>query len=88
MDRFHVIDDAAVILRSKGVYRQAKLYWRAERLYAGYGNGFIMLYQHGRTGVPNISWDELDTGLAGRPGADELGRMTLPTPTKQIEAPK
>ena len=43
MERFHVIDDAAAILRVKGVYRQVKLYRRGDALFAGYGAGFDKL---------------------------------------------
>ena len=60
MNRFHVIEDAAVVLRSKGVYRQAKVYRRAEGLYAGYAGGFIRLMANGGTSRPEVSWDETD----------------------------
>ena len=71
MKRFHVIDDAAVVLRSKGVFRQAKVYRRGEDLYAGFGNGFVRLLGNGGTSCPNVSWEETDapfkTGALGRP---------------------
>lgn len=56
MERFHVIDDGAVILRSKGVYRQAKVYRRGKDVFAGYGAGFIKLGGSSTTSNPNISW--------------------------------
>ena len=43
MERFHVIEDAAAILVSKGVYRQAKVYRRGKELFAAYGAGFVRL---------------------------------------------
>lgn len=56
---FHVVDEATVILRNKkGVYRQAKVYSRGDRLYAGYGPGFVRLLTHG-TSHPDISWEDL-----------------------------
>lgn len=58
-DLFHIVEDATVILRSrKGVYRQAKLYHRAGRLYAGFGSGFVRLMQRG-TSNPDVSWEAL-----------------------------
>lgn len=60
MERFHIIDDAAVILRVKGVYRQVKVYQRAGELYAGWGGGFIGLRRNNGTTRPDISWVETD----------------------------
>ena len=60
MERFHIIDDAAVILRSKGVYRQAKVYYRGDDVFAGWGNGFIRLLRGSATTHPNVSWDGID----------------------------
>lgn len=42
MEMFHLIEDATAILRMpRGVFRQAKMYHRGERLYCGYGAGFV-----------------------------------------------
>lgn len=57
---FHIVDDAAVILRAKGVYRQAKVYVRMGELYAGWGSGFIGLRREKGTTLPNVSWETLD----------------------------
>lgn len=73
MERFHVIDDAAVILRSKGVYRQAKVFRRGQELFAGYGSGFIRLLARNGTSLPNVTW--LDTDANFR--ADQMGRPML-----------
>lgn len=54
---FHVIDDAQVVLRSKGVFKQVKLYRRGEHVYAGWGSGFIRLLKHGQTTHPSVSYD-------------------------------
>lgn len=64
MDLFHIIDDAFAVLRSKGVYRQAKLYWRGPQLYAAWGGGFIRILKHGGTSNPNVSCVELPAELA------------------------
>lgn len=64
MERFHVVDDAAVILRVRGVYRQAKVYRRGKDLFAAYGTGFIRLMSHNGTSCPNVSWLEHDANDA------------------------
>jgi hypothetical protein len=42
MNLFHRIDDAQAIVRSKGgVFKQAELYSRGDRLYVKHGGGFV-----------------------------------------------
>lgn len=66
---FHIIDDGIVILRSKGIYRQAKVYERKGEIYAGYGERFIKLGNAPNTTDPNVSWDEIDAdGVTAAPG--------------------
>lgn len=72
---FHVIDDAVVILRSKGVYKQVKAYERNDRIYAAYGSGYISLSKSG-TSAPNVSVDEYELGF--EPDFCALGRMYKP----------
>lgn len=74
MERFHLIDEAAAILVSKGVFRQAKVYRRGDALYAGYGAGFIRLYRDG-TSVPNVRCEAVETPLATK--FDALGRYEI-----------
>jgi hypothetical protein len=91
MNRFHLIDEAAVILRNRGVYRQAKVFRRGEALYASYGAGFVRLYKDGGTSLPNLSWDEMEVlGYAGEQMlADAHGKLSLlPKAIKQIETSK
>jgi hypothetical protein len=57
---FHIIEDAAVVLRSKGLFQQAKVYRRGTQIYAGWGKGFIRLHSGSGTSVPGVSWDEID----------------------------
>lgn len=64
---FHEIPDAQVILRSKGVYRQAKLFRRGEDVFASWGSGFIRLLSAGGTTVPTVHYLDLDPAL-GLPG--------------------
>jgi len=53
-------DDAAVILRSRGVFRQAKICRRGEDVFAAWGAGYIRLLAHSGTTVPRVSWDDLE----------------------------
>lgn len=57
---FHEIPDAQVVLRSRGVYKQAKLFRRGADIYAAWGSGFIRLLKHSGTTVPYVSW-QLDS---------------------------
>ena len=56
---FHIVEDAVVILRSKGVFYQKKVYRRGDRLFAGWGGGFIRLGGGDATSNPNVSYEEL-----------------------------
>lgn len=57
---FHVIEDAQVILKSKGVFYQKRVYRRGDRLFAGWGTGFIRLGGGDATSTPNVSYESLD----------------------------
>ena len=56
---FHIVDEAQIVLRSKGVFRQVKLFHRDGKLYAGWGNGFVRLLASGGTSHPSVSWEVL-----------------------------
>jgi hypothetical protein len=88
MDRFHIIEEAAVILRTKGVWKQAKVYIRGQAIYAGAGGGFVRLYKGGGTSTPNVSWDDIDLNGVGPEGLtpDTHGKLSFNGPLKQIEA--
>lgn len=75
MERFHIIDDAAAILVSKGVYRQAKVYRRGKDLFASHGSGFIRLFREG-TSLPNVRLDAIDVP-GERINFDAFGRASL-----------
>ena len=75
MLKFHIIEDGAVILRSRGVFKQAKLYRRGRELYAGYGGGFVRLYKDG-TSVPALQMLDLDAAGA-KTVLDAHGRWWL-----------
>lgn len=57
MTLFTEIPDAQVVLRSKGVYRQVKLFARGDQVFAAWGSGYIRLLKHSGTTVPVVTWD-------------------------------
>lgn len=69
MDRFHEIPEGVVILRSRGVFRQAKVYRRGAYVYAAFGSGFIRLLAHSGTSVPSVSWLDLEADDVTQAGA-------------------
>lgn len=74
---FHVIEDAQVVLFSRGVYRQVKLYYRGDELFAAWGGGYVRLGASGGTSRPDVSYLHLDlpdsvTVRAGRLGVPRL----------------
>jgi hypothetical protein len=60
MELFHIIDDGVAHIRSKGLYRQAKVYRRGQDVFAGYGGGFVKLGPNKGTSRPEISWDAVE----------------------------
>lgn len=61
MQRFHVIEEGAVILRVKGgLYRQAKVYRRGQRVFAQFGAGFIRLMAGSGTTRTDVTWDGIE----------------------------
>ena len=87
MERFHIVEDAAVILRSRGVYKQAKVFLRGNGVYAGVGGGFVRLYANGITGSPTLLWDDIEIEGASALDLvpDALGKLSYAGAPKQIE---
>lgn len=56
---FHIIDGAQVIMRSRGVFHQKKVYIRGDRLFAGWGTGFVRIGPQDSTSAPNVSWESI-----------------------------
>lgn len=57
----HVIHDARVLLRSRGVFYQQRVYRGPNnRLFAEWGTGFIRLGGQDATSDPNVSLEALD----------------------------
>lgn len=68
MNRFHLIDDGAAILRHRGVWKQANVYRRGTHVFAGFGGGFIRLLRGSATSNPNVSWDDIEADGVVWPG--------------------
>ncbi len=89
---FHKIDEAQVVLVSRGVYKQAAVFRRFDGkehgLYAAASGGYVRLHGAGGTSAPRITWLDLDmdgallrVGQFGRPALDEKGAaFMLPPP--------
>lgn len=60
MELFHIIEDAKVIVRQNGIFKQLKVYRRSDEVFAGVGAGFVKLLQRGGTTVPSITWLDID----------------------------
>lgn len=60
MERFHIIEDGAAILQSKGNFRQVKVYQRGAQVFAGWGGGYVRLMRGGATSNPNVSWSDVE----------------------------
>jgi hypothetical protein len=89
MNLFHRIDDAQAIVRAKGgVFKQAELYSRGDRLYVKHGGGFVRV--EGRNGntdtwgtsSPSITVLELPTLLDVNLG----GKWGVPTIKNTVRA--
>lgn len=76
MNLFHVLDNEHVVLQSKGIYRQAKLYRRGDDLFAGHGNGYVRLTGQNGTSHPDINVVELSVQTETTP----TGRLKLKQP--------
>lgn len=60
MERFHVIEDGACIVRVGNIYKQTKVYRRGSYVYAGVRGGYVRLLRGSGTSVPSISWDGIE----------------------------
>lgn len=60
MERFHIIDDSAVIVRVGNIYKQVRAYRRGTNVYANVRGGYVRLLRGSGTSVPSITWDGID----------------------------
>jgi hypothetical protein len=56
MTLFHRIEDAQIIVRRRGVYKQCPLYHRNGLIYAGVSGGFVQVLRNGSTTQPDTAW--------------------------------
>tara|TARA_R110002153_G_scaffold274298_2_gene448222 strand:- start:36905 stop:37153 length:249 start_codon:yes stop_codon:yes gene_type:complete len=73
---FTILPDSFAILRSSGVYRQAKLFSRVGFVYAAHGSGFIRLSRSGTT-IPKVSIADLVLDFT--PAYNNVGWLIAPT---------
>lgn len=71
MALFSIIDGSNAIIRNakSGVYKQVKVYERANELYVAANGGFIRLLRDNRTSNPNMKWEYVDVGYEQVVGA-------------------
>lgn len=61
MDLFHIIDEAQAVVLNKGVFKQVRVYRRAEEIYVESGKGFVKCYASGGVSTPNGRWIDIDS---------------------------
>lgn len=76
---FHIIEDAQVILRSRGTFYQKKVYRRDNRIYAAWGTGFIRLGGGDATSNSHVSYEGLN--LPFQPAYGSVREPLIPAPT-------
>lgn len=93
MQRFHKIEDSAVIVKARGTYYQRDAYRRGDELFVKHGSGFIRLFASpsagaigGGTSVPAISWVEMDLGSIDYSHAKGNPALLITENTKSLEA--
>jgi hypothetical protein len=60
MERFHIIEDSAVIIRVGNIYKQVRAYRRGTNVYANVRGGYVRLLRGSGTSVPSITWDGIE----------------------------
>ena len=79
---FHIVEDAVVILSSKGVFKQSDIYVRKNYIYAKHGSGYIRLQRHEKgTSCPAVYYEDLYLPFV--PEYDNIGRMMVPLNMRQ-----
>lgn len=86
---FTVIEGSVAVSKSKGIYRQGKLYERNKRIYAQWGNGYITISKGGSgpnfsTSIPDVVIEEYH--LPFEPKYTAVGFMYIPILPKRKKA--
>lgn len=77
---FHRVEGAQIILHKKGVYMQAALYRRGDRVFARAAGGYIGVSARGGTTLPDVNWLDMDFALDDAVICyDALGRAYITT---------
>lgn len=76
-DLFHIIQEAQIVLRSKGTFYQKKVFRRGDRIYAQMGSGFIRIGAGDATSNPSVSWESLDLPKGVIMGRDKGNNPTI-----------
>lgn len=76
-DLFHIIEEAQIVMRQKGIFYQKKLYRRGDWLYANWGTGFIRIGGRSATSQPNVSWESIDLPSGMTLVNDEFGNPRI-----------
>lgn len=80
---FHVLQDVQCVIQTKkGVFKQCKVYYRGQHLYAGTAGGFIRLYSGNRTSNPDLRLEGV-TGPVPALRTNNLGWIELASPVEQ-----
>ena len=59
--KFHIVDQASVVIRQRGQYRQVAVFRLGADLFAEYRKGvYVALLMNAGTSVPDVSWRDLD----------------------------
>lgn len=82
MDLFHRIDDAEAIVRLKGgVFKQAELYRRRDRIYVKHGAGYVRLCAKlgdtWGTSAPSVNVIDITSDVPGLV-LEQAGRLVEP----------
>lgn len=84
---FHQIEDCFVVLRCKGVFRQAKVFRRGKHVYAAAGAGFLRLLNRGATTRPETTWEDLTASPEIRMLNNGCPEASSPAPIVAIASP-
>ena len=74
---FKPIEGSAVIIYSRGVYQQTKVFERGGELYAKWGSGYIRLMKTGWTSYGDVKWTDVDLPVDMLFELAGLGALTL-----------
>jgi hypothetical protein len=73
---FHKLDDATVLLRRNGLFRDAKLWHRKGVLFAEHGASLVRLHTEGYTSAKHVRWEEIaGVEYGGAAGSTKLVRV-------------